>query len=481
MKTRWFLFAVFNAGLIAIVPVLIQAAPATGKGAEKRAMDLGRLYVHVLSIRAIHTVCDEVVPERAAVNRVVMQEFEKKHSLVRIEAFYANAQWKAPGLARIKDRFDTLGIPAMREKIKKNPDACSAMPLMLDEYARKLGSSDLGATFDALVTQPGSTASAAPSAGTTPPAGESKLAAPGSSAGFKKQVLDIYTTASVLRETVNQCKKISRKTLSANNKARKAYFDANLLHEMDALVKGEFEQDVAKLKPRIPVFAKQLLKENPGLCPNFAGYFANQARPFKKEQPELYRQAAEMYPIYFAKKPRGLLTDSNKVVYAERPKYHLLGSIGYYDDDFKYLDRKTLETRGESFKIRSTTYRYVAPLPEGARIEGAYKTFAGATSAAMVAIKSNVLRFARNGRYTTSSFSAVSANAPAGIGNSGRSNAGEGSYHITGYTLELRPDNGKPERIGFFPYDSRVFGTGAGKPAIDFLNIGRRVYARLDK
>ncbi len=493
MKTKrtpsWIQTLSFTAaalGLLLSSPVQLQAA-------SKTPLTLEKLYAHILALRNMHSLCDEVAPQRKAVNKVVMQEFAKKHSLKRIEAHYANPAQRTPLMAAIKDRFEKIGIPAMRKKFKKNPQACSALPVILDEYVAKAGVPNLGSAFDALRAPSGAAASQVPS----PPANTaSSSVESGLNPDSEKKILDIYTTASVFRTTVKQCGKTFRNTKAANTRAWDAYSRENELHAMTRLVEVEYAQRIEKLKPLIPAFAKRLLEEDPEFCRNIPGYFAKKASPFRKEHPDLYRRAKAVYPAYFAVdkaqpviartgKPSALLNDENKIIYAETPRYHLnaLTVSGYFDDDFKYLDKKKLETDGRSIQIKGKPYRYVAPLPEGTTIEGVFKRSGGAVGVGVVAIKSKTIRLEPNGRYSTSASSGVVANAPAGVGNRGSSSRGEGSYRISGYTLELRPDDGEPEKIAFFPYHNRVFWPKSKKSEehIGFLNIGGKIYVRQDK
>ncbi len=482
------LLSIPRCGVLLTAVLLLPAAPAFAKEAGNAAMSLEKLYAHVLALRSIHSLCDEVAPERAAVNKVVMQEFVKKQELERIEDHFLKSQEQMPLLAVIKDRGQKIGIPKMRAKFKKNPQACSALPLLLDSYVKKTGSSHLGSTFDALLPQAGATAPALKA----PPAAERapKPAGVGLSGESQRKIIDIYTTASVFREAVTQCEKVSRKTRSANDRAWKKYSKDNALPAMTGLVEGELPQNIEKLKPLIPVFSRQLLKEDPAFCRNLPGFLKNKARPFRKEHPELYREAKATYPAYFAAEETQptpaksdaiplLLNDNSKIVYAETPKYHLnaLTVSGYFDDAFQYLDKNTLKKNGKRIDVKGKPYHYVPPLPDGTRLEGVFKRSGGAVGVGVVAIKSKTLKLAKNGRYSTSASSGVVTRAPAGIGNSGGSSRGEGSYRIFGYTLELKPDEGDPEQIAFFPYHNRRFWPDSKKSRdhIGFLNIDGKI------
>ena len=76
-----------------------------------------------------------------------------------------------------------------------------------------------------------------------------------------------------------------------------------------------------------------------------------------------------------------------------------------------------------------------------------------------------------------------SGNALGGAVTSGSSStSGEGSYRISGYTLELRLDDGTVQEKAFFPYMSRVFWPGSDAPADEFhfINLGGNIMYRDD-
>ena len=64
----------------------------------------------------------------------------------------------------------------------------------------------------------------------------------------------------------------------------------------------------------------------------------------------------------------------------------------------------------------------------------------------------------------------------------GSSNAGEGSYRISGYTLELMPDNGPAQKLAFFPYNTKTFWPDSDAPDGEFglVNVGGKVLYRDD-
>ena len=177
----------------------------------------------------------------------------------------------------------------------------------------------------------------------------------------------------------------------------------------------------------------------------------------------------------------GEAPSADKVIYAETPSSSMnaLTLAINYDDDARYLDKAVLDTEGPVIKRDDTTFYYVPPQPEGTLIEGIFKSSSGYSNAGVSVSKSETLVFNKNGRYTTSASSGVVGGFLASTGSSGK---GEGSYRISGYTLELRSDDGKVETDVFFPYLSRTFWPGSHGPAdeVNFINLGGRIMYRDD-
>lgn len=178
----------------------------------------------------------------------------------------------------------------------------------------------------------------------------------------------------------------------------------------------------------------------------------------------------------------GAPPDAGQVIYAERPDYHMnsLTLSGYFDDDARYLDKSVVNKNGRTIRLDKTKYYYIPPLADGTVIEGVFKASGGYSNLGVSVLKTKTLIFGRNGRYSTSSSSGVIATSGWGVGNAGSSSAGEGSYRISGYTITLHPDGGRPTRRSFFPYFAKVFWPGSDAADGEFsqINIGGKVMYR---
>ncbi|MGI9510017.1 MAG: hypothetical protein ACR2QJ_11805 [Geminicoccaceae bacterium] len=161
---------------------------------------------------------------------------------------------------------------------------------------------------------------------------------------------------------------------------------------------------------------------------------------------------------------KGKPPPADQVIYAvnPNPRSNVLTLNTDYDRDARYFDKAVVDQAGDVFEMDGSTYYYIPPRPDGAVIEGVFKS-----SSAYVLTKTLV--FSRDGRFSMS--------APRG-----RSTRAEGSYHISGYTLELRLDDGTVQEKAFFPYVSRVFWPGSDARADEFffINLGGNIMYRDD-
>lgn len=142
---------------------------------------------------------------------------------------------------------------------------------------------------------------------------------------------------------------------------------------------------------------------------------------------------------------------ADQVICAENPNptHNALTLQLSYDDDARYIDQAVLDTDGPVIKMKNSTYYHVPRQPDGATIEGTFKSAGGYAGFGISVLKSSTLIFNKNGRYTTSASSGVVGGV---LVSTGSSSEGEGSYHISGYTLELRSDDGTVHKDVFFPF-----------------------------
>ena len=190
-----------------------------------------------------------------------------------------------------------------------------------------------------------------------------------------------------------------------------------------------------------------------------------------------------------AENPGGMTIDASKgtppsdgqVIYAETPNSSMnaLTLSLSYDDDVRYLGRDVLENDGPVIDMSDSTYYYVPPQPDGAMIEGVFKSSNGYAGVGISVLKSETLTFNKSGRYTTSASSGVVGGF---LASTGSGSEGEGSYRISGYTLELRSDDGAVQSDVFFPYLSRTFWPGSDGPSneVNFINLGGKIMYRDD-
>jgi hypothetical protein len=183
---------------------------------------------------------------------------------------------------------------------------------------------------------------------------------------------------------------------------------------------------------------------------------------------------------------------ADQVIYAvnPNPRMNALTLNTQYDRDARYFDKAVVNQQGEAFEMDGSTYYYVPPQPDGTTIEGVFKSSSGYLGTAAqiggaAALKTKSLVFGRNGRFSTSAASGLSVGGdPLGgaATSGGSSTSGEGSYRISGYTLELRLDDGTVQQEVFFPYMSRSFWPGSDGPAdeFNFINLGGKIMYRDD-
>lgn len=170
-----------------------------------------------------------------------------------------------------------------------------------------------------------------------------------------------------------------------------------------------------------------------------------------------------------------------QVIYAETPNSSMnaLTLSVIYEDDVRYLDQAVLDSDGPVIDMNDSTYFYVPPQPNGATIEGVFKSSNGYAGVGVSVLKTKTLVFNKNGRFTTSASSGVVGGF---LASTGSGSEGEGSYRIDGYTLELRSDDGTMQSDVFFPYLSRTFWPGSDGPddEVNFINLGGKIMYRDD-
>ncbi|MGI9413886.1 MAG: hypothetical protein ACR2PM_09460 [Hyphomicrobiales bacterium] len=535
------------------------AKPAEGQSKKGKIETLADVYEAAFAIPRFQKICDDIVPEQAALHKAAVDAFSTKHSFERIRAYFAASRDKFPWIEASDTKIEQ-GVGKVRAAFTKKPEACSILPLVFKSMVEKKGEvQDLGVFFDGLVS--GAKATTPPSAPADVIAPVDESAAPKAVQPDQMVVAAAATTGGLamptaIRDKVKQLPGLSwtmpdgvrsgsghcvwRCSAYAVEKGDSRY-PWLIIHEavplpaeqaIDAVLAGTKRKKEITGKKPIPADAfgasmpmkpdrtvvmnvhytdrgsssdKERRRvmfgfEKGGLSVVAEWHYPRLQSPEKTRKNELIlgtmmrsirMDTAAVEASLRAPLPasigmvKGAPPGADQVIYAERPNYHMnsLTLSGYYDDDARYLDKAVFGQQGPVIKIKgSTPYYYVPPHSDGATIEGAFKSSDGYFNMGVSVLKTSLFIFGHNGRYSTSSGSGVTSTSGWGLANKGSSSGGEGSYRISGYTLELQPDNGPAKRMAFFPYYSKVFWPGSDAPdgKFNFINMGGKVMFRND-
>ncbi len=477
----------------------MQTGHAVAETAIEPMSALKRVYAGVLMFRHFHSVCDQVVPANAGAHQAAYQGFARKHSVARIEKFFAVTPNPVPGLAGVKAAIDQKA-PSIAAQIEARPETCSVLGQVFENLvSKKMGSpgiTNLGAYFDRLLTQaklgPAGPA-AAPSATPQPPANDTTPAS-----GRIETLQDIYE-ASV---AIPRFRAICDQVVPDQAPVHKAIFDSFATRHSLARITAHFTATktdfpwIAAADKKVEeglVKVRAVIEKKPKACSALMLVLENLIEK-KGGVPDLGAlfdrlvagAPAETVPAAVPTPPAGIeMIDgvppqAGQVIYAEKPVYRSssLTLSGYYDDEVRFFDTAKVERDGAAIELDETTFYYVAPQSDGATIEGVFKSSSGYAGIGISVLKTKTLVFGRNGRYSTSASRGVIG----GVINVGSGSDGDGSYKISGYTIELHPDDGPVERVAFFLYHTKTFWPDSDAPGdeVNFLNIGGKVLYRDD-
>lgn len=477
--------------------LLVQAEVAVAATTTEPLSALRRVYAGVLLFRQFHAACDQVAPENAGVHKAAYEGFAAKHSVARIEKFFAVTPNPVTGLAGVKAAIDQKA-PEIVAQVKAQPGTCAVLGELFEGLvAKKMGTpgvTNLGVHFDGLLAQ-AKLDPASPSASPQAPSNNTTAAN-----GRIETLQDVYE-ASIL---VPQFREICDQVVPDQAPVHKAVFDSfsarhslprirahfaaarselSWISDSDAKVEVGLANVRAAIesKPKICsalMIVLENLIEKKGGVPDMGVLFD---RLISSGAAEVVPEAAATpTPASGVEMTDGLPPKPSQVIYAEKPVYRSssLTLSGYYDDEVRFFDGAKVERDGAFIEMDDMKLYYVAPQGDGMVIEGVFKSSGGYAGIGVSVLKTKTLVFGRNGRYSTTSGSGVVG----GEVNVGNATAGEGSYRISGYTLVLRPDDGPAQEIAFFPYYTKTFWPDSDAPRdkYSFLNVGGKVLYRDD-
>lgn len=144
-----------------ILTLLVLPVPSPAASESRDAMNaLRRVYAGLLTFKVFHRSCDRAVPANAAAHRAAYKWFARRHSLRRIETFFAAAPNPVPDLSRVRARM-TRSEPAIRAQIEALPQTCASLgpflEMLVRRNLRRPGITRLGIHFDLLLAEAGLT------------------------------------------------------------------------------------------------------------------------------------------------------------------------------------------------------------------------------------------------------------------------------------------------------------------------------------
>lgn len=153
---------------------------------------------------------------------------------------------------------------------------------------------------------------------------------------------------------------------------------------------------------------------------------------------------------------------NGEIVYAETPSA-LVIPIGVppvpqliVRSGFAILEGQVLQSQGKKISAEGKVYHYVAPLEAGTTIEGVFvrQGGGGMTVGSTTVTKSETLTFAfdSTGRFSMAKDLDIAITTLSAGGGSSSDGSAAGTYRLSGYTLELQPDQGTLMKLPFFAY-----------------------------
>ena len=228
-----FLRTAIAIGLIALI--VFNAPPAAAQSADPISK-LRRVYAGVLLFKQFHAACDKLAPENVTLHQAAYDAFAQKHSVARIEQYFAVTPNPVPKLDGVKAGIEKVA-PKILAQVVARPDTCSVLGLLYEQMvATKMGApgvTNLGTYFDSLLTEanlvPGAP-SLVPDAVTeapavTAPQPQGNTTAPTAGKGTKGKIetlTDVYEAVFTLPKFKTICDEISPDQAAVH----KAAFDA---------------------------------------------------------------------------------------------------------------------------------------------------------------------------------------------------------------------------------------------------------------
>lgn len=141
-------------GLVALTA--LHPAPAVAQSGTDPISGLRRVYGGILLFKQFRSACDQLAPENAALHKAAYDTFAQKHSVARIEQFFAAAPNPVPKLDGVKSGIEKVA-PKILAQVVARPDTCAVLgPLYEQMVANQMGAqgvTNLGTYFDSLLTQ----------------------------------------------------------------------------------------------------------------------------------------------------------------------------------------------------------------------------------------------------------------------------------------------------------------------------------------
>lgn len=165
-----------------------------------------------------------------------------------------------------------------------------------------------------------------------------------------------------------------------------------------------------------------------------------------------------------------------QAVYVNRPQtnYDVIGGSMSMSYGVRVVDADVAKAKGPIID----GWYYVARPPDGFTFKGVFTSYGGITMSVGVGgvignSSANVFRFTEDGRFSMAENAAAIVSTQGQVG---------GSYYVAGYSIELRPDGGKPVRLSFIPYTAGAFAPNDKasnvRDRIIYLNLDRKLYLR---
>ena len=117
---------------------------------------LRRVYGGILLFKQFRSACDQLAPENTALHKTAYDTFAQKHSVARIEQFFAATPNPVPKLDGVKSGIEKVA-PKILAQVVARPDTCAVLgPLYEQMVANQMGAqgvTNLGTHFDSLLAQ----------------------------------------------------------------------------------------------------------------------------------------------------------------------------------------------------------------------------------------------------------------------------------------------------------------------------------------